>query len=111
MVITGSDGTESGQAMFNLRLSLTCNAVSLSINAGVINQSIEYTIDTGEATYEVDPTEVSMNLVIPMCPAVNIEIINRDGSLLDPNLFKYDSVKSEFKIATKDESSEGIYKL
>ena len=79
----------------------------------MIPQDIEYQIYSSSlpAIFELDKALVSFEPPESDPCGVELEVLNEDDELLDPNIFQFDSFRNRFIVASNDPLMVGTYNL
>ena len=73
--------------------------------------SIDYSIGADADSQVLSISDVSSDEVTATCPAIELKILNSDGSELDSTIFTFTTDTSTFEIENSDLASRGTYNL
>ena len=104
--------TVFGQKDFTITLVDPCIAATLTVNAAnLTSTSITYSIYAPADSQILSTRNVSSDETTATCPAVELDVLNSDGSALDSAVFTFTSDTSTFEIESSDISKLATYNL
>ena len=104
--------TTFGQKDFTITLVDPCIAATLTVNAAILTStSITYALYNPADSQVLSTSNVSSDEVTATCPAIELDVLNSDGSALDSAVFTFTSGTSTFEIESSDISKLATYNL
>ena len=109
MTIAAGDLTEF--LTFELNLIDPCSLASFIIDAQFIDSEIKYDVyETSTAVVRtLDPSLITLTTATTLCPDIEIDIVNADGTLLSDEFITYETETYEIRIETQDTEEVGDY--
>ena len=94
---------------------MTCSSslIVTSIDSDMIEAEIDYEVYSSSlpVIFELDKALVSFEPPESDPCGVELEVLNDNDQLLDPNIFQFDSFRNRFIVASNDPLTVGTYNL
>ena len=104
--------TNFGTLDFTVTLVDPCIAATLTVNAAILTStSIAYSVYTTADSQTLSTSNVSSTETTATCPAIELDILNDNGTAFDSSVFTFTSGTGIFAIETSDTGKVGTYNL
>ena len=111
--IIGFAGASTKSITFQLHLIDPCSLGAINIDPTLMETAITFGVYERNIVYInfLDTSLVTFNPASELCPDIELNIVNHDGSPLNNDIFTYDTETLKFIIDSQDPSVVGTYNL